>query len=124
MTRNKFHLLHVRLDAAQYEQLEKIAASRPSSNLSDVVREALSLITNQVEQRAKPVVFSRETYEVLSNMASELNRSPSQVAEDCVSAVLDSFHHNRSPLIVEELKLRRQYTSQEATAESLSTTAS
>ncbi|MEZ0297715.1 MAG: hypothetical protein ACAI35_14795, partial [Candidatus Methylacidiphilales bacterium] len=55
---SKFHLLHVRLDAEQFQEIEKIVAARPSANLSDVVREALTVFAETQDQRAKFVVLS------------------------------------------------------------------
>lgn len=103
--------LRVRLTPAERQSLERLVEQRTNGGtLSDVVREALAWCLHPTSHQ-QPCFLSSPTMAKVQRLAVGLNRSPDQVVEDCIQGVLDLIEDGRTPLIVQEVRLRQSYSS-------------
>jgi predicted DNA-binding protein len=101
--------LRVRLNRGQREGLDRLIAQRGrNETVSDLVREIISTALG-VPEGATHSAFSPEVQKILENLSLETNRTPDHVTADCISGIWGLVESGRSPLIVEEVKLRRRY---------------
>jgi predicted transcriptional regulator len=110
----KRNQLRVRLEDGQRERLLEIASARgKGERLSDMVRQAIDEFTSPDEEldfRGPHYVnVTSPCKRRLAELAEELNRSPTQVLEDCVEGIQDIIESKRTPLIIYEVHLRRKY---------------
>jgi hypothetical protein len=104
--------LRVRLSRGQREGLERLIIQRGrNETVSDLVRELISTALGVPEGTAHSA-FNQDVQQILENLSRETNRPPDQVTADCISGVWGLVESERSPLIVEEVKLRRRYRSE------------
>jgi hypothetical protein len=110
--------LRVRIEDGQRERLLAIAAARgKGETLSDIVRLALNEFTNPESVNSHEAHFIKVTSQCkrrASELARELNRSQTQVLEDCVEGIHDILENKQTPLIVFEVHLRRKYRQKES----------
>jgi hypothetical protein len=101
--------LRVRLTREQREGLERLIIQRGGNeSLSDLVREIISTAIG-VPAGGTNSVFTEEIQKTVEKLSSEINRPPDQVTADCIAGIWGLIENERSPLIVEEVKLRRRY---------------
>jgi len=106
---SKNYQLRVRITSEERELLEKLCAERNSGEtLSDLVREAISLLIKGAESTGStltPTVQAR-----VERLAVLLKREPRQVEDACVEGILDLIEHKcQVPLIVMETQLHLKY---------------
>jgi hypothetical protein len=115
---SKSHQLRVRVTAEERDLLEKLRTERNrGETISDLVREAISLLVNpSADGRAD--VLSPPLREQVKRLAVLLKREPRQVEEACVEGILDLIGHRCDvPLIVMETHLHLKYRSKDDKAE-------
>jgi hypothetical protein len=101
--------LRVRLTREQREGLERLIIQRGGNeSLSDVVREIISSAIG-VPAGGTNSVYTEEIQKIVERLSLEINRPPDQVTADCIAGIWGLIENERSPLIVEEVKLRRRY---------------
>lgn len=101
--------LRVRLKPVERKQLERYIDRRGGKEtISDVVREALDWCLSP-ESDKQPVHVKTETMQQLEELAAKLHRNPEQIIHDAITALRRAVE-GKPMLIVEELKLRAQYT--------------
>lgn len=108
---NKTDQLRVRLTREERTALEKLIVKRGrNETISDVIREALSWCLHPGLNK-EPCYISPELHKRVQTLSKSLNRDPNQVFEDCVQGILDLIENpdQELPLVVMEVKLRRQY---------------
>ena len=108
----KDHQLRVRLSGRHYSKLKELSSShRFGETISDVVRQA-------IEAFVEPQLRTSENAEYLINddaksavqkLATQLDRKPARVIEDCVEGMVDLYEQKKTPLIILELELRKKY---------------
>jgi predicted transcriptional regulator len=109
----KSNQLRVRLEDGQRERLLEIASARgKGERLSDMVRQAIDefISPEPLDPRGSHYVnVTSPCKQMISELAEELNRSPTQVLEACVEGIQDILERKRTPLIIYEVHLRRKY---------------
>jgi predicted transcriptional regulator len=109
--------LRVRLEDGLRERLLEIAAVRSKGEtLSDIVRLALNEFVSPESANSHEAHFIKVTPECkrrTAELAKELNRSQTQVLEDCVEGIYDVLERKQTPLIIFEVHLRRKYRQRE-----------
>jgi predicted transcriptional regulator len=110
----KRNQLRVRLEDGQRERLLEIACARgKGERLSDIVRHAISEFITPEENGTNGSHIVNVTSlckQRVSDLASELDRSQSQVLEACVEGIQEFLESKRMPLIISEVHLRRKYS--------------
>jgi negative regulator of replication initiation len=102
--------LRIRITEKQKQSLEQLTLVRGrGESISDIIRYIIDLHATSTTVTLDDAIVTQ-----LTQMAEEVNRSKSKVVQDCIVAVLGLLESDRSPLIVEEIKLRRSYASQRA----------
>lgn len=105
--------LRVRIEDGQRERLLEIAAVRgKGETLSDIVRLALTEFISPESAATHDAHFIKVTSACRQRaalMAQELNRSQTQVLEDCVEGIHQILERQQTPLIIYEVRLRRKY---------------
>jgi hypothetical protein len=107
---SKSYQLRVRVTAEERDLLEKLRIERGrGETISDLVREAISLLTGPVAKGA-PTVRNAKTRRQVERLAILLKREPLQVEEACVEGILDMIELKcEVPLIVMETHLHLKY---------------
>jgi hypothetical protein len=108
----KAYQLRVRLDFSDHEKLLRICSSQDKRRtLSDLVREAIKHYVDSDSTADQPHHFSlgERTTANAQQIANMLERPFKSVVEDCVQGIVDCFQDNKTPLIVQELRLRKNY---------------
>jgi hypothetical protein len=105
---SKSNQLRVRVTAAERDLLDKLCASRQrGETISDLVREAISLLLGKV---GPGDAISSKTRRKIERLAVLLKREPQQVEEACVEGILDLIERKCDvPLIVMETNLHLKY---------------
>ncbi|MEM1058754.1 MAG: hypothetical protein AAGK14_05865 [Verrucomicrobiota bacterium] len=101
----------MRLTREERLALEKLIVKRGrNETISDVIREALSWCLHPGLNK-EPCYVSPELHKRVQSLSKDLNRDVNQVFEDCVQGIMDMIENTdqEMPLIVMEIKLRRQY---------------
>jgi hypothetical protein len=110
--------LRVRMEDGQRERLLEIATARgKGETLSDIVRLALNEFISPESVNAQETHFIKVTSTCkrrTADLARELNRSQTQVLEDCVDGIYDILENKQTPLIIFEVRLRRKYRQKES----------
>jgi predicted DNA-binding protein len=104
--------LRVRLNPADHERLAQLALKRDKGGtVSEVVRNAIEQLLGNDGEGSDITLggISNSTRDHLFALAKELNRTPAQVLEDCVEGIFDLVEKKATPLIAQELELRRKY---------------
>jgi len=104
---SKSYQLRVRVTAEERELLEKMCADRQSGEtISDLVREAISILTKGGNSTARPPALQTR----IERLATLLKREPQQVEEACIEGILDLIEKKcEVPLIVMETHLHQKY---------------
>jgi hypothetical protein len=107
---SKSYQLRVRVTAEERDLLEKLRIERGrGETISDLVREAISLLTDPAAKGA-PKVRNAKTRRQVERLAILLKREPLQVEEACVEGILDMIELKcEVPLIVMETHLHLKY---------------
>jgi hypothetical protein len=107
---SKSYQLRVRVTPEERDLLEKLRTERGrGETISDLVREAISLLTNPGGDGASGALSPRAQAQV-ERLAILLKREPRQVEEACVEGILDLIERKcEVPLIVMETNLHLQY---------------
>jgi hypothetical protein len=107
---SKSYQLRVRVTPEERDMLEKLRAVRGrGETISDLVREAISLLTNPGSE-VSGSALSPHTQAQVERIAILLKREPRQVEEACVEGILDLIERKcEVPLIVMETHLHLQY---------------
>lgn len=110
--------LRVRLEDGLRQRLLEIASVRgKGETLSDVVRLALNEFISPESVSSQEAHFIKVTSGCkrrTAELARELNRSQTQVLEDCVEGIHDILERQQVPLIIYEVRLRRKYRQKES----------
>jgi UDP-N-acetylglucosamine 2-epimerase len=105
------------MEDGQRERLLEIAVARgKGETLSDIVRLALNELISPDSVHSQEAHFIKVTSVCkhrMAELARELNRSQTQVLEDCVEGIHDILESKQTPLIVFEVHLRRKYRQKE-----------
>jgi hypothetical protein len=115
---SKSHQLRVRVTAEERDLLEELRTKRKrGETISDLVREAISLLTkpgiNGAGWGLSPAVRAQ-----VEHLAVLLKREPHQVEEACIEGILDMIDRKcEVPLIVMETYLHLKYRGKEDKAE-------
>lgn len=107
---SKSYQLRVRVTAEERDRLEKLRLERGrGETISDLVREAISLLVQGGPDAGQGVLSSR-TQRQVERLAVLLKREPRQVEEACVEGILDLIESKcEVPLIVMETHLHLKY---------------
>ena len=107
---SKSYQLRVRVTAEERDRLEKLRLERGrGETISDLVREAISLLVQGAPDTGKSVLSPRTQHQV-ERLAVLLKREPRQVEEACVEGILDLIESKcEVPLIVMETHLHLKY---------------
>jgi hypothetical protein len=107
---SKSYQLRVRVTAEERDLLEKLRTERGrGETISDLVREAISLLTKPATNGTTSVL-SRNVQTHVDRLAVLLKREPLQVEEACVEGIIDLIEHKCDvPLIVMETHLHLKY---------------
>jgi hypothetical protein len=107
---SKSYQLRVRVTAEERDRLEKLRLERGrGETISDLVREAISLLVQGSPDDGKGVLSSRTQHQV-ERLAVLLKREPRQVEEACVEGIIDMIESKcEVPLIVMETHLHLKY---------------
>ena len=107
---SKSYQLRVRVTAEERDLLEKLRIERNrGETISDLVREALALLTRPGEGSPTPGL-SEGARARISHLAGLLKREPHQVEEACVDGIMDLIDRRcEVPLIVMETYLHLKY---------------
>ena len=108
----KSEMLRVRLTHEERTAMEVLIQRRgKGETISRFIRDVVigSYITRGGKE---PYLVSSSTREKLERLAALLNRPPDHVAEECIEGVTSMVEDPGlvSPLIVQEVKLRRRYS--------------
>jgi hypothetical protein len=116
---SKSYQLRVRVTAEERDLLEKLRIERnKEETISDLVREALSLLTRPTAGGASSSLSPAVRAQV-EHLAELLKREPRQVEEACVEGIFDLIDHKcEVPLIVMETYLHLKYHGKEDKADS------
>jgi hypothetical protein len=116
---SKSNQLRVRVTAEERELLEKMCAERKSGEtISDLVREAISLLTKGGSS-GNAIALSPTVRTRVESLAELLKREPHQVEEACVEGILDMIERKCDvPLIVMETHLHMKYRGKDSKEES------
>jgi predicted DNA-binding protein len=105
--------LRVRISEDARFRLEQIAKERGrEESLSDLVRDGVDQILESPEGIL--LELQSQTWKLLHSLAKETDRPLSQIVDECVEGVFNLLQEGESPLIIEEIKLRRRYASKPA----------
>jgi len=115
---SKSYQLRVRVTPEERDLLEKLRTGRNrGETISDLVREAISLLSNPEAGGGKGALSPRVRSQVES-LAVLLKREPQQVEEACVEGILDLIEHKCDvPLIVMETHLHLKYRAKDDKSE-------
>ncbi len=107
---SKSYQLRVRVTAEERDRLEKLRLERDrGETISDLVREAISLLVQGGLDAEKSVLSPRTQHQV-ERLAVLLKREPRQVEEACVEGIIDLIESKcEVPLIVMETHLHLKY---------------
>jgi hypothetical protein len=107
---SKSYQLRVRVTAEERDRLEKLRLERDrGETISDLVREAISLLVQGGLEGEKSVLSPRTQHQV-ERLAVLLKREPRQVEEACVEGIIDLIESKcEVPLIVMETHLHLKY---------------
>ncbi len=107
---SKSYQLRVRVTAEERDLLEKLRSERNrGETISDLVREAISLLTKPGAGEAA-TTLSPSVRAQVEHLAELLKREPHQVEEACIEGILDLIDHKcEVPLIVMETYLHQKY---------------
>jgi hypothetical protein len=107
---SKSYQLRVRVTAKERDLLEKLRTERNGKDtISDLVREAISLLTKQGSAN-QASGLSAGVQARVERLAELLKREPRQVEEACVEGILDLIEQKCDvPLIVMETHLHLKY---------------
>jgi len=102
--------LRVRVDSAQMSELRKLIGPKADRGaLSNLIRQA---ITDLLARRGGSLphdLISADCYDRIIALAAKVDRTPSQVLEDCIEGIERLYEKGEVPLIVMEMRLRRDY---------------
>jgi hypothetical protein len=103
---NKGYQLRVRITADERDALEKLRVERSKGEtISDIVREALSLLVERHEGAAATLLEKK-----VRTLAALLKREPRQVEQACIEGIFDLIESKaKVPLIVMESQLHLSY---------------
>jgi hypothetical protein len=109
-TDSKSYQLRVRVTSEERDLLEKLRLERNrGETLSDLVREAISLLVN-VGSNGQERVLNPKTKAQVEQLAVLLKRDFQQVEEACIEGILDLIESKcEVPLIVMETHLHLKY---------------
>ena len=109
---SKSYQLRVRVTAEERDLLEKLCTARNrGETISDLVREAISLLGNTGGD-GRAGTLSPKIQAQVERLAILLKREPQQVEEACVEGILDLIEMKCDvPLIVMETHLHLKYRS-------------
>jgi len=115
---SKSYQLRVRVTPEERDLLEKLRAERnQGETISDLVREAISLLTNTGSSE-KMGALNPKTQAQVERLAVLLKREPRQVEEACIEGILDLIESKcEVPLIVMETHLHLKYRSRDEKSE-------
>ncbi len=107
---SKSYQLRVRVTAEERDRLERLRLERDrGETISDLVREAISLLVQGGPEANKGVLSPRTQHQV-EQLAVLLKREPRQVEEACVEGIIDLIESKcEVPLIVMETHLHLKY---------------
>ncbi len=107
-TDSKSYQLRVRVTPEERDHLEKLRRERGrGETLSDLVREAISLLVKPAGVKETPAPRTKSQIERLAVL---LQREPQQVENACIEGILDLIELKcEVPLIVMETRLHLQY---------------
>jgi len=107
---SKSHQLRVRVSAEERELLDRLCKERGTGEtISDLVREAISLLTKPGSE-GNAGALSPELTRRVERLAVLLKREPHQVEEACIEGILDLIERKcEVPLIVMETLLHQKY---------------
>ena len=108
----KDHQLRVRLSGRHYSKLRELSSSRRfGDTISDVVRQAIEAFVEPQLRMSENAEFliNDDVKTAVQNLATQLDRKPARVIEDCVEGIVDQYEQKKTPLIILELELRRKY---------------
>ena len=111
---SKSYQLRVRVTPEERDTLEKLRNERGrGETISDLVREAISLLTHPNGDGNGGALGPRAQAQV-ERLAVLLKREPRQVEEACIEGILDLIERKcEVPLIVMETNLHLQYRSRD-----------
>jgi hypothetical protein len=111
---SKSYQLRVRVTAEERDRLEKLRVERGrGETISDLVREAISLLVQGGPEAGKSMLSPRMQHQV-ERLAVLLKREPRQVEEACVEGIIDLIELKcEVPLIVMETHLHLHYRTRE-----------
>jgi predicted transcriptional regulator len=104
-------------DGLRQRLLEIAAVRSKGETLSDIVRLALNEFISPDSVSSQETHFIKVTSGCkrrAAELARELNRSQTQVLEDCVEGIHDILESQQTPLILYEVRLRRKYHQKES----------
>lgn len=107
---SKSYQLRVRVTPEEREHLEKLRLERErGETISDLVREAISILIQGRSQDSVPVLSPKIQAQV-DRLAVLLKREPQQVEEACIEGIFDLIEARCDvPLIVMEANLHLKY---------------
>ena len=79
-------------------------------SISDLVRFAIDSLLDPEKQDPLELTANERMTDLVKTLARETGRPNRQVIEECVAGIIDLLETGRSPLIIEEIKLRRNYS--------------
>jgi len=108
MNTTKEYQLRVRISDEARASLDQVAVKRgKDESISDLVRESIGLF---LESPDGPFLrLTPRTLEILGKLSKETHRPLAQIIEECIEGIFTLLEDDRSPLIVEEIKLHRSY---------------
>lgn len=108
---SKSHQLRVRVTPEERDLLEKLRTARNrGETISDLVREAISLLVRTGAEEGRPSPLSPKVQAQVERLAVLLKREPQQVEEACIEGILDLIEQKcEIPLIVMETHLHLKY---------------
>ena len=115
---SKSYQLRVRVTPEERDLLEKLRTERRrGETISDLVREAISLLVKPGAER-KMSALSPDVRAQVARLAVLLKREPQQVEEACIEGILDLIERKcEVPLIVMETHLHLQYRGKDEKAD-------
>ncbi len=109
--------LRVRITDEAKSKLEEITDQRGlGESISDLVRTGINQIVSA--PNGMPPLLTEGAWKSLCALSKETDRPVGQIIGECVEAIVEMVGGNdRTPLIVEEIKLRRRYSGEGPTTQ-------
>ncbi|PTY02410.1 hypothetical protein DB346_09915 [Verrucomicrobia bacterium LW23] len=104
----RYRILGIKLDAKLSRALDAALARDPSATVTGLVREAVEWAIAVAPDSGR-VLLSRAGSARLAGLSALLRRDAEAVVQECVMSIADSVVRQRTPYLVEELRLRARY---------------